>query len=216
MIKKVIILFLSILACILSGSKAAIISMGILLFIIVTSREKKSIYSYLMLFTLIIGLCVMVWLFLYGNISIITDNTRLLFIRNRIIGMNTENDSSLGTGRGYDRIYEMGNNLLWGIGEGAYNRFITMRGKEIHSTYATLFVSYGVIGFLSYALVFKLCLGKKRIFIKNLLYISGVALYAITHNGLRNTLLWILLAIILTMNKMTGISDECIIIENDK
>ena len=57
----------------------------------------------------------------------------------------TENDTALGTGRGYNRIFEM-DHFVFGMGEGGYDRFSSLNGMEAHSSYVTLFVSYGVVG----------------------------------------------------------------------
>ena len=115
--------------------------------------------------------------------------------RHRILHMASENDSSFGFGRGYNRVFEMGSNVFWGMGEGAFDRFQTLRGLEVHSTYASILVSYGILG----TLLFVVCL-KKIIIIpgyvkRNLCCLTGIAMYSLTHNGIRNTLIWILFAV---------------------
>ena len=115
-----------------------------------------------------------------------------------------ENDSSLSTGRGYSRVWEIGYHFLWGKGEGAYYRFQIMTGLEVHSTFVNILVSYGLIGFAAYVyLIMKPMLHKGET-VRNLACFSGLFLYFFTHNGIRNTLLWILLAVVL----QTGILQE--------
>jgi hypothetical protein len=94
----------------------------------------------------------------------------------------------------------MGKNLLWGMGEGGYDRFTIMRGFEIHSTYANILVSYGLIGSFLALGVFLFTLKSNRSFFRNLCCMSGIILYGISHNGIRNTLVWIVLACLIVQN----------------
>ena len=114
----------------------------------------------------------------------------------RILNMRNENDSNLGNGRGYNRAFEMGANFLWGMGEGAYERFQIMNGNEIHSTIVSIYVSYGLIGLFLWGIaVLKLLLQEKYI-LYSFLCFSGIFLYWLTHNGVRNTIVWMVFMLI--------------------
>lgn len=181
-----------------SGSKAAVIALFVMyaLYVFYANRQhsaRRLIGQMLLVLVLGLGLYVL----LYSDFSVITGNHTVAFVRRRLLRMSQENDSALGSGRGYDRIRELGVHVLWGVGEGAYDRFTVMQGKESHSSYVTLLVSYGLIGAVGYFVFFLQCVWHRGQRMKNLFLISGVLLYGVTHNGLRNTLLWMLLAVLL-------------------
>ena len=122
-----------------------------------------------------------------------------------MLNLSAERDSALGTGRGYDRIREMGIHFLWGMGEGAYGRFQTMSGREVHSTFASLLVSYGLFGLLGYLVLFFKGFVNKRSLLRNLSIMSGIFLYQLSHNGIRNTLLWLVIVLLL-LEKQDAVS----------
>lgn len=191
------IIIVAIYAAIVSLSKASFISAFALGFLYFISNKKRSVKQ---IIGAIIGgtlVAVVFFVLIYSDVPFILKNPILRSLRNRILLTFVENDSSLGSGRGYDRIAEMGIHLLWGMGEGDYYRFKTMPGYEIHSTYANIVVSYGLIGAAMASAVFSIPVIDKNKTIKNLCNISGVFLYCITHNGIRNTLLWILFSVLM-------------------
>ena len=144
---------------------------------------------------LLISLIILAVYLLFFDNSIYQKNGILYLFRNRLDRIWLESDSSLGDGRGYNRIFEIGSNLLWGMGEGGYYRFDTMSGHETHSSYVAIFVSYGIFGFL---LWIKTIAGLLFTYNRNKLLsfclFSGIFLYWITHQGLRNTVFWLLIA----------------------
>ena len=110
--------------------------------------------------------------------------------------LNTDSDLSinLGASRGYNRIGEIGASIITGVGEGAFFRFKTMVGNETHSSYATILVSYGIIGSLIFALFFRQIVHKSfKTLAYFMLVFTGPLLYSFSHNGLRNTILWMLI-----------------------
>lgn len=192
-----IALIVSMWAVFVSGSKAALIGLGIMiLFRVVWGSKKISVKKLALRVFLLLAVFGVVYFFLYSQSSLITSNRTLSFMRSRILNLSKEKDSSLGTGRGYYRVFEMGENYLWGVGEGGYNRFEALKGKEVHSTFVSIFVSYGVIGSLLFLLLFMRLLFRPGHVRRNLCGLLGIALYSLTHNGIRNTLLWIVLAIL--------------------
>ena len=181
----------------ISLSKASIIACAGLIFLAlftVTDHNDKGFFDkrirLLLLFLGSLYIVISMWLSLQGKTTLFGK------VVNRVAGMAEESDSNLGSGRGYDRIFEMKWNILWGMGEGAYNRFSVMSGKEIHSTLVSMFVSYGIIGVAIYmvTIIQFLIVRNKMWFV--LVCFSGVILYSLTHNGIRNTILWMVIALV--------------------
>ena len=146
---------------------------------------------------MIIIVSVVIYLVMYSESESLQQNYYVSKVRSQIFNMANENDSDLGTGRGYDRIREIGVFVVTGVGQGGYKRFTSISGKELHSTFASLIVNYGLIGLTGYAVLFsKAALSHKR-WVFNLLAMSGILLYSITHNGIRSSILWTLLSMML-------------------
>lgn len=178
----------SLLLAFASLSKAAILSMGglILVFLISKSqnkRLKRRITLIVILLSAIIG-------FLYATSPNFQENPLLLSVNHRISTIGKSQDDNL-EGRGYDRFTNYPQYWIAGAGEGYYARFNDT--KEFHSILGNIQVSYGMIGTLLF-LAFLL------IAIKKDPYRSGyilffILLYGLSHNGIRNTMFWILLAL---------------------
>ena len=192
-------------AVIASSSKAAIVALFIMVFIyMLVAADKSSTSKFALYIVSLLLIGIIVYLLLYSDIESIKNNKSVALMRDRIFNMQGENDSDLGDGRGYNRIAELGYDFLWGMGEGAYKRFESLSGGEIHSTYASLLVSYGVIGAAGYALLLTVCMVDKRAFFRNVAILSGPLMYQITHNGIRNPLVWMLLASMLYVKVITS------------
>lgn len=104
--------------------------------------------------------------------------------------------------RGYERIFENPELLIYGAGEGDYKRFLKSTEdvpKEIHSAFGTIWFSYGVFGMLFFCLFlyFTLC----NLKIVDLLLISPLILYNLFHNGFRFSILWMLFAVLFYLNQ---------------
>lgn len=180
---------LSILMCV---SKAAIIAVIVLYTMYYSTRKRlrKSIKinvkkGFFALCLLILG----IGLILKFK-DILLPYTNVLFQR---VEPLLKGESNLGSGRGYNRIKEIGLKIFYGVGEGAFYRFETMRGNETHSSYITIIISYGIIGFGMYILFFKEIIRKK--YLEFFIIFSGVLVYWLSHNGLRTSLVWILFVI---------------------
>lgn len=167
----------------ISLSTATLISILILLAYSVFSSFKSFIFSVL------ISLVLLLMLINYQDLLI--DRTYIIWDRFNAIGENS--DDSL-AGRGYDRIWNHPVITLIGGGEGAVYRWNSFLSEsELHSTWGTLLFSYGIIGFSLFI-----------VFLKNIIYSEklitfipflAIALYGITHNGLRFIYFWIFLAV---------------------
>ncbi len=93
--------------------------------------------------------------------------------------------------RGYSRIIDYPEYLLFGSGQGLDNRFGGT--NEIHSTWAAFLFYYGIIG-LSLFLTF-LFLIYRRMHISNLLIASGPLMYSFSTFGARTPVFWVFLAV---------------------
>jgi hypothetical protein len=81
-------------------------------------------------------------------VSFGVEMTNLERLTERFMHQRTEDDQV--SGRGYDRIIDHPEYLLYGAGEGAHYRFGTM--LEIHSGLGTILFSYGFLGFALFGL----------------------------------------------------------------
>lgn len=198
---------------IISTSKASILAGLILtLLCIFYNRSRYGLFAPRMKITLIlIGLLTIIGLMLSSMAG--GGNSFLSRVLTRILDMASENDSNLGTGRGYNRIFEMNQHILWGTGEGAYDRFQSLHGSEIHSTIVSVYVCYGLIGFLLWLFTVIKLLFRRNNWLFMLVSFSGIFLYWITHNGIRNTMVWMVFMLVaLAPSKVSG----CVKIQKDE
>lgn len=101
--------------------------------------------------------------------------------------------------RGYDRIVEHKQYLVFGAGEGGLSRFAESpyQQMEIHGSAGTVLFSYGVVGVLLFlAFLWQLLRGAT---LKLLSVLIPPLIYTVAHQGLRFTILWVLFAIFLCM-----------------
>lgn len=109
----------------------------------------------------------------------------------RVAGIGTANDDSL-EGRGYTRIIDNPQYLSFGSSEGQTSRWTRYGGREIHSIFGTLLFAYGFPGVVLLSLFLYYCFKGQG---WHIFPMFAIAFYGITHQGLRFTLLWCLLAI---------------------
>jgi len=184
-----------------SLSKAAFFSAIIMFILIAFVYERDaSIKAVCRKIALIIIIGSLIYIFIFTDFSSIPMLATISRMRMRIFNLAGERDSNLGSGRGYNRIAELGIHILWGMGEGNFSRFKVMNGAEVHSTYASIIVSYGLLGFVLYVVFLCKVMIRPGQTIRNLAIMSGVLLYSVSHNGVRNTLVWILLAAMFLSN----------------
>lgn len=106
----------------------------------------------------------------------------------------TDVEAGAGMERGYERILDYPEYTLLGAGEGGLQRFnVGAFDLEIHSTPGTLLFSYGIVG-LSLMAGVLLWLVRRGGW-SSLLWIAPPVLVGITHNTLRQTDLWVFLAL---------------------
>jgi hypothetical protein len=95
-----------------------------------------------------------------------------------------QSDDSL-AGRGYDRFWRFPEYLIFGAGEGDFQRFAGMYDVEIHSTLGSLVFSYGIVG-AGLAVLATLMTIERRP--AGLLYLMPAMAYGVAHNGIRQPL----------------------------
>lgn len=166
----------------LSLSKAALFGFGLLLLLILGRRA-----SGLLLGAALLGGVVVLGL---GQTTVWENLERRL--------ESDSTDDSLGK-RGYDRIFNHPEYLVFGAGEGAHHRFISDHPGEMHSSWGTMIFCYGVIGAGLFLFgLFRLLRGVP--------FQAGLALlpiffYGSAHQGLRFTLFWVFLAFLCCLKK---------------
>ena len=111
---------------------------------------------------------------------------------------SAQNDVSFWQERGYDRIINNSEYLLFGAAEAEYNRFDSYIVNddyqlEIHSTFGTVIFGYGILGFILFS-SFLLKLFRNNFV--SIITFTPIFLYWLAHNGLRFPLLWVLLSLV--------------------
>lgn len=192
---------------IISLSNAAIISyFGILTGLLIFKNGKRFEKKYLML---LITVALFVFFILYINTSIIHENTLLQSLETRL-GSTSDKIARTSEVRGYFRITEYPQFWIFGSGEGAYYRF-DGSSLEFHSTWGNLQVSYGIFGLILFITIMIKSIITSRY--KCWYPLFFIMLYGVTHNGIRNSLLWILIALMSinynsTSTKMSNIKSK--------
>jgi hypothetical protein len=106
-----------------------------------------------------------------------------------------EHDDDSVQGRGYDRIWLHPEYVFVGAGEGAPGRLTSHgRDQELHSTWGTLLFSYGITGFLLFLVMLAVIFYRAPW--RHMLYFLPIALYGLTHQGLRFSMLWVFFGLV--------------------
>lgn len=179
-----------------SLSKAAIVSsiLMYLYFLFLSRRKGESVlWGNVLLVTLSV-LC-LVFIHLYTHDNPVVASAAYENVKERIVEIGSDDDDSL-AGRGYDRIVNDAHYLVFGAGEGDYSRFDSVLKLELHSTVANIFFSYGVIGTLLFVTFIFVAIHKHRFF--ELYPLFCLFLFGLTHNGIRETFLWIFFSLIVS------------------
>lgn len=101
--------------------------------------------------------------------------------------------------RGYDRVWRFKEYVVLGAGEGDLGRFTDNPSQaiEIHSSAATVLFSYGIVGAILFlTFVSRLLRGAT---LRSAMLVVPVGMYTVTHQGLRFTMLWVLLSFFLVL-----------------
>jgi hypothetical protein len=102
--------------------------------------------------------------------------------------------------RGYDRVLQHPQYWVLGAGEGYYKRFddgALIGSHEIHSSFGTLLFCYGVVGIVLFGVFIWVAVRGSGL--RTWLLLLPTLAYGATHQSLRFTLFWVLLAVIVAM-----------------
>ncbi|GAB3805670.1 hypothetical protein [Virgibacillus kimchii] len=117
-------------------------------------------------------------------------------VQNRFESKTYDAESTF-TERRYDRILENPQYWFTGAGQGGLQRF--SEGLEIHASIPSFFFYYGILGLILLLVLFYNLIGKVTFI--TLLVLVTIHFYGLTHQGLRQSMFWILLAVIFLSNK---------------
>lgn len=173
-----------------SLSKAAIIPYFVMLLYYILIYKKKNRCIVRIMFFIVVAFFLLS-LLLLPDLYILKPGTLLYSVNHRISLIGTDTDDSL-AGRGYTRLLDYLAYLPVGIGEGAYYRFEPP--GEFHSTLGNLLLSYGIIGLGCFLMMLYIVLKKNNY--QELYLFLCILLYGLTHNGIRNPFLWMLLGLV--------------------
>jgi hypothetical protein len=118
----------------------------------------------------------------------------------RVLNLSAHADRSFLQERGYDRIWRNEQYLVLGAGEGGLSRFddtAFVKNMEIHSSAGTVLFSYGIVGSILFLVFTWRVIRRARL--RLLLMLLPPLLYTGAHQGLRFTLLWVVLAVFLAL-----------------
>jgi hypothetical protein len=167
----------------LSGSRAALIGIALLTLFLVLSNIRL---------VLITGVATIGLLSMGGPISDAIDNTQARALEDR------DPETSFVVERGYDRLWDFPEYAILGAGEGDIGRFTDnpKRSHEIHSSAVTVLFSYGIPGaVLILVFIARVIRGAPR---RAALMLLPILTYTIAHQGLRFTMLWVLIVVFIT------------------
>jgi len=197
--QSLVVFLLSFIAILLSASKAALLGATALIFCLLIFKSKNTGIKSGIIKGILSLLLVSVTYLVFFDQTLYLKNDTLFTIHNRFEKFfNSGIAEQLGDTRGYDRIFDIGHYLIWGMGEGGFYRFSTDYKGESHSSFVTIFVSYGVIGCILWLLMFLVTKGNNTI--TSLYVFVGIFVYWMSHNGLRSTIFWLIVAAFLLYN----------------
>jgi hypothetical protein len=120
----------------------------------------------------------------------------------RVLNLNAHSDRSFLQERGYDRIWRNEHYLVLGAGEGGLSRFddtAFVKNMEIHSSAGTVLFSYGIVGSILFIVFTWRVIRRARM--RLAIMLLPPLLYTGAHQGLRFTLLWVVLAVFLALKE---------------
>jgi hypothetical protein len=177
----------------LALSKAGIISYTVMLLFIAFAQQTPKVMKIVML----IGACFLAIFLTFQAekvLSLYMDLDAAERIVERMATIGKENDDSL-EGRGYNRIWNNPHYLIFGAGEGAFERFRTWASSnELHSGLATIFFSYGVPGSICFASFILLILYRQPWQCWAVMF--AVILFSASSQTIRFTHTWVVLGLV--------------------
>ncbi len=125
-------------------------------------------------------------------------------VTERLSTLGTERDDSA-EGRGYDRLLSHPYYLLFGAGEGGFKRF-DGPVQELHSGLATLLFSYGITGFLLFALLLWHIF--YRLPRQYVVMLGIILLFSVVHQSVRFSHFWIFLSVCYAARYLDGAHNQ--------
>lgn len=125
-------------------------------------------------------------------------------LTNRLDGIGQQSDDSL-EGRGYYRVFQHPEYLLFGAGEGGYKRFTTPelpKPFEIHSGIINILFSYGLLCFALFAYFLFTIFRKLPVIFWVLL--AAMLFYSITHQNFRFSHTWVFFGMCYGISRRLG------------
>jgi hypothetical protein len=174
------------LLAVVSASRAAAGGIAVLLVFLMFSNPKVIVVACVAALAMFSGI---------GPISHAIDASQ-----QRVMNRGAHSNLSFSEERGYDRIWRNQQYLVLGAGEGGLSRFDTtahVKNMEIHSSAGTILFSYGIVGSLLFVVFAWRVMRRSRLPL--LIVLIPMLLYSGAHQGLRFTMLWILLAIFVVL-----------------
>ncbi|MCX5743406.1 MAG: hypothetical protein NT062_13010 [Proteobacteria bacterium] len=165
----------------LTASRSALIGIGVLFILLMFSNPRVIAIAALAAIGLVLS---------GGPVSDAIDTSQRRMTEDRDPNRNFFED------RGYDRIWENKEYLFTGAAEGHADRFADdtkQHNLEIHSSAGTILFSYGIIGVVLFTIfVWRVVRGAQR---RLAFMLLPLLMHSMAHQGLRFSLLWVLLAI---------------------
>lgn len=182
---------LAYLLAIISLSKAAMLAISplMLLAFISWGRGIRSGLLKAVIITSVLVLLLLSIVILVSQLENLAQSDNEVIRRLALIGQDSDDNL---VDRGYALLLNPDWRIIFGYGEGYYNMLF---GNEVHSTLANVITSFGVAGFILFSSMI-LTIVQYRIVSMQFGLLGLVLAYGLTHNGLRNTLFWVFLAII--------------------
>jgi hypothetical protein len=181
---------LALVACgclaMISASRAAAGGIAILLALMIFSNPKIIVVACLAAVAVVSGV---------GPIADAIEASQ-----DRVLNRSRNSDATFFEERGYDRIWRNQQYLVLGAGEGGLSRFddtAYVKSMEIHSSAGTVLFSYGVVGSILFlVLMWRVIRGAR---VRLMITLLPPLLYTGAHQGLRFTMLWIVLAVFVAL-----------------
>lgn len=189
-------LVLSTLFIFISASKSAIFA-SILFWIYYLIKSRKQLF--MLISIVIVGFSFLIVLEKF-NVNNFTTVTNVI---ERLTEKKTAGQLKL-EGRGYERILNYPEYLLFGAGEGEYTRF----GEqiELHSTFFNILFSYGIIGLSFFLIAIRAIIKKASKQVVFLLIL--LVLYTLAHMTLRSPLFWLSLLLMYELKEYNFITNN--------
>jgi hypothetical protein len=170
----------------LSASRASLAGILVLLMVLVFSNPR----------TIVIGSLVAVaFISVGGPLSTAIDEAELRATTERHPKMTFAEE------RGYNRLWEYPEYLVLGAGEGDLARFTPEgeRPRELHSSFGATLFGYGIVGIALFVAFFVRVL--RGAALRESLMIVPALVYTVAHQGLRFTMFWVVLAVLVVMKQ---------------